>query len=317
MTNPVTIVFGPTGNVGSAAALRAHELGSKVILALRDTQKAIPGLSPKQEAEGAFERVQADLTDPKTIEAAVQKTRATNAFIYFAHTTTDHMRSTIEALKMGGITFVVFLGTLAVQGDRRNISPAEWIPYVHAQVELNLEEVFGPAGYVAIRPAFFASNASFWKTGIVQGSVEVAYPDALVDWISPEDIGKVAGTVLVRGIEATKGTDDPNVVFLLGPKLVSLRDGLAIIGKVLGKHIEVVEVGEDEGSEAMVSNGVPAAAVPTIMKALAERAGGGEPIGIYAGQAYTDSVENVTRYAGRATSLEEWAEKNKASLQSP
>ena len=36
------IVFGPTGNIGSVAAVTAQEKGAKVYLAMRDPKKTIP-----------------------------------------------------------------------------------------------------------------------------------------------------------------------------------------------------------------------------------------------------------------------------------
>jgi hypothetical protein len=66
------------------------------------------------------------------------------------------MRSSIEALKLAGIEFVIFLSSVAVQGDIRTIPASKIIPWAHAQVEINLEEVFGPTGFVVARPAFFA-----------------------------------------------------------------------------------------------------------------------------------------------------------------
>lgn len=103
MACTTAIIFGPTGHVGSAAARTAQQLGAEVVLALRDTRKPVPGLTLEQEKAGGFKRVQADLTKPETVNAAVQMTGAKRAFIYLAYDTTDHMTHTIEALKISGI----------------------------------------------------------------------------------------------------------------------------------------------------------------------------------------------------------------------
>lgn len=78
------LVFGPTGNVGSIVACTAQQQGAKVFLAMRDTGKPIPSLSALQESDGGFERVQADLMDPVSVRSAVEKTKATAAFVYLA-----------------------------------------------------------------------------------------------------------------------------------------------------------------------------------------------------------------------------------------
>lgn len=106
------IIFGPTGNVGSVAALTAAQLGAKVVLAMRDTQKAIPDLNADEEISGSFERVQADLTQPETVISAVNKTQAKSAFIYLNFGMPDGMKATIQALKSSGIEFVVFFEQL-------------------------------------------------------------------------------------------------------------------------------------------------------------------------------------------------------------
>ena len=99
-----TIIFGPTGHVGSATARAAQQHGAKVFLAMRNPEKRIPHLSVEQEQAAGFERIQADLTKPDTIRAAVTKTGAKHAFIYTVFSTADNMRSSIEALKSAGIS---------------------------------------------------------------------------------------------------------------------------------------------------------------------------------------------------------------------
>ncbi|KAJ5169037.1 uncharacterized protein N7482_004631 [Penicillium canariense] len=311
MTSTKTIIFGPTGHVGSATARTAHQLGAKVVLAMRDVEKPIPGLNSYQENSGGFIRVQADLTKPETVRAAVSATGAKHAFIYIAHGTTDHMRQTIEALKASGIVFVVFLSSFGVQGDARSIPPTDIIAYVHAQVENNLEDVFGTDGYIALRPAFFNTNALWWASMIREGEVRAAYPDGKFDWISPGDIGSVAGSLLVKGIQATEGAEERNVIPLCGPKLVSLRDAMAIFGKALGKDIKVTEVDEDEGVKIMIQNGVPDFVAGPLVKSLGTGDNSEDGSGRFYGDAYKKASANLRKYAGQVTSLEEWAEANK------
>lgn len=312
MTSPTVIIFGPTGHVGSAAACHAQQLGARVILALRDPLKPIPGLSPDEEKARGFQRVQADLTSPESVKAAVRSTGAKHAFIYFVFGAKDHMRATIEALKDAGIEFVVFLSSIAVQGNIREIAPASFIAYAHAQVEIGLDEVFGPRGYLAIRPGYFNTNASWWAGMIREGEVKIAYPDARLDWIAPEDIGRVAGTLVVRGIgiQATEGDQESrNSIPLCGPKLVSQRDAVGVFGRAVGKDVKVTELGEEEGVKVMLELGVPEfVAGPLVSGLRASSNGDGGPIPL---EMFEKASGNVLKYAGRATSLEEWAEANK------
>ena len=194
------IVFGPTGAVGSSAARTAHALGAHVVLAMRDTSKSIPGLSSSEESSGNYSRYTADLTDAASVSAVVQKTDSKHAFIYHTEPDSDGMLSTITALQKGGIELVVFLSSFSIQGPIREVPEKDAIPWVHARVEVNLENVFGQGNYVAVRPGSFASNNLQYLEGIKKGEVSVWKPDATVDCITPEDIGQVAGTVLVKGV---------------------------------------------------------------------------------------------------------------------
>ena len=183
------------------AAQTAAEHGAKVALAMRDPNKAIPGLTKEKEESGSFTRIQADLLNPDTVAEAVKSSGAKRAFIYLAHGGSDHMKATIEAMKAAGIEFVVFLSSFTVHTDKplRDIPPSDIIDYIHAQVEANLDDVFGPEHYVAVRPGAFATNLLRDKKGILAGEVPLYGGQWKQDWTSAVDMGRVSGTILVNG----------------------------------------------------------------------------------------------------------------------
>lgn len=304
MSSNTVIVFGPTGNIASVAARTAHEQGAKVFLAMRDTQKPIPGLSQEQEKQGGFERVQADLTQPDTVAAAVKQAGAKRAFTYLAPQSPDHMRSTLEALKSSGIEFVVFLSSYTIRVEPEKVPPNEIIPYLHAQVEVNLEELFGPKNYVAVRPGSFATNSTWWNAGISAGEVKLYCPDAKFDNITPLDMGRVSGTILAKGQQ-----DGQKIVYLLGPELLSQRDAVTTIAKSLGKDIKVTPVGEEEGVELYKASGMP----EPLAKYIVERLGAASESNNASDQSwYEAAVSNIQKYSGQAgTKLQEWVEGNK------
>jgi uncharacterized protein YbjT (DUF2867 family) len=302
------IVFGATGDVGSAAARTAHSHGAKVFLALRDISKPVPGLTVTEERNAGYERVQADLTQPDTVRTAVLKTGATHAFIYAAlGASSDHLLSTAEALKAGGIELVVLLSSFTVQGDIRAIPQSDFIGYAHAQVELSLETVFGPRGYVTIRPAFFASNSRWWQKQIVEDEeVKWAFPDLKLDYISPDDIGAVCGTILAG---AFKGEHETSV-FLCGPETdLSVADAIEIIGRVINKPVKLTKVSTDENIQVMVEkSGIPEPLARILTDGFAHE---NENQGMM--RAETPEIRaNIERYLGRpATRFSEWMERNK------
>ena len=309
------IVFGPTGAVGSAAARTAQQLGTTVYLAMRNPTKSIPGLSAEKESEGGFKRVQADFSQPDTISTAVAQSKAKHAFIYTDLTSSDHMRASFTALKEAGIEFVVLLSSFGIQEDVRNVSPEDHIAYVHAQTEISLEEIFGATGYVAVRPAFYASNTLWWKAPILSGHVKLAWPAAAFDWISPEDIGGVCGTILARRAQGTDLSLAEPYVNLVGAEKMGVGDAVKTIGKGLGNEINVTEVDENVALDSLVNeSGLPEPIARAVLGMCRSAANG---------QSFMDSprhgpaVGNIEKYLGRpATRLHEWVEANREKFSS-
>ncbi|EXJ95661.1 hypothetical protein A1O1_00783 [Capronia coronata CBS 617.96] len=306
MAAPKVIVFGPSGAVGSATARAAHELGAKVVLAMRDAKKPIPGLDEAKVKDGSFERVQADLLSPDTVRDAVSSTQATRAFIYIAHRSSDNMKSTIQALKSAGIDLVVLLSSFTIQGEPEDVKSTEVIPYLHAQVEISLKEVFGPGGYVAARPGSFASNTTQYKAGFESGLVKIFTPDATVDAIAQEDIGRACGTVLVKG-----PLDENTAMYLYGPQLISQADCVKTLAKVLGKSPTIETMEREEAYKNFTEQRHwPAPLAEYMIKQLgfidpARSLVFGYPVG-------AEQLSSVEKYTGKkAITFEEWADQNK------
>lgn len=306
MTSQKVIVFGPTGAVGSAAARTAAGLGAKVVLAMRDIEKPIPGLQAAEESQGGFERVCADLSKPKTVGDAVKATGAKHAFIYCVRNTPDNMKSTIEALKSAGVELVVFLSSFTVRGELEVIPPNEIIPYMHARVEINLRAVYGADGFVAARPGSFASNTVQFKTGLEQGEVKIYKPDATVDYIVPEDIGRVCGTVLAKGPQ-----DEQRAIYLYGPELRSQGDCVRILAEALGKNSTIHSADEQEARKLFVEErGIPAPVAEFMIHQLNKPHTGHSQVFGY--QVDEEHLSNIQKYSGtKAMTFEEWAKQNK------
>ncbi|KAK3361837.1 hypothetical protein B0T24DRAFT_584373 [Lasiosphaeria ovina] len=313
MSSPKVIVFGATGTIGPFAARTAQEQGAKVYLALRDTEKPIPGFSAADEAAAGFERVYADLTNPETLRAAVAQTGATRAFVYMTFGTADHQRAGFEAMRAAGIDFVVYLSNYAIsaapQGPAaRAIPPSLPLAYAHAQVEIAIEDVFGPAGFVALRPTFFARNVLPWfkKTAPTEAGgvhIHLPYPEAVWDFIAPEDIGRVGGIVLANGPAAYTG---PSAITLSGPRLFSQEEAVAVVGKVLGKDIAVTGLRDQEALDYFVAGGRPAFLAKGFVEMFST------PFN-YSG--HQEAAANVEKYGGRAsTTFDQWVEDHRSEF---
>ncbi|KAK1753894.1 hypothetical protein QBC47DRAFT_423738 [Echria macrotheca] len=306
-----TIIFGPTGNVASSLALSAanHPSLQPLVLAMRDPSKPIPHLPPSLESSSDMRRIRADLSDPSSVLSAVRSSSAKRAFLYLARDSTDHMRGTIEALRAGGVEFVVYLSSAGVHDA---VDEADPVRYRHAVVERNLREVFGPEGYVAMRPGMFASNAvMWWKGGIAKGEVRLYAGDFRADWIAPGDIGAVAAAVLARGGLEGGGC----VLDLLGPEDMSFRDVIKVLAKVAGKDVRIVDADAGEGIKEFMALGLPEPVAAHVIQFLGEGLEKGGVKVMLQDVVYEAAVANVERYKGKpAMRFAEWAEENRGDI---
>ncbi|KAK5655528.1 hypothetical protein OQA88_5459 [Cercophora sp. LCS_1] len=315
------IVFGPTGHVGSAVAQGAHSYGaSKVVLAMRDPSKPIPGLTPDAEAARLFQRVRADLSDPASVAAAVATTGATRAFLYLLYGSPDHMRGVIDALHASRIQFVVFLSTSTLTSGTDLVATSaqtDPIAWAHAQVELNLRAVFGPKGFAAVRAAFFATNALAWRSELSSGEIGMIMPDLPVDWITQDDMGKVCAAILGAG--SVKDGDE-EAVWMVGPQKVSMRDGAVAIARAAFPEYGELKVKRntaDEEVEAEVARGMP----PHIARYVADSLTKLKDMGkteldwMPRGDAWEAAAAAVERYTGeQPMTLPQWIEKYKGEF---
>lgn len=300
------IIFGPTGQVGSVAARTAAEHGAKVWLAMRDTNKSIPGL--KEDQASGFHRIQADLQQPETVSHAIKTSGAKRAFIYLVHGASDHLKGAITAMKAGGVESVVFLSSFTILRDKglREIASSDMIPHAHAQVEANLDDVFGSDNYVAVRPGCFITNLLSEKDGIAANKVSLYGGTFEQDNITPGDIGRVVGSILVHGPR-----NGQKKVYLYGPEILSTHDSIAKIGKVLGKDLAITTLGPKEGYDRYISLGMP----PPYARYMVETLSGKGPDKGHGERFpnYEEGVSNVELYTGKpAQSLEDWVRENEA-----
>ncbi|RYP27841.1 hypothetical protein DL767_007489 [Monosporascus sp. MG133] len=314
------LVFGVTGEVGSAVALEAHARGARVTLALRDVSKPNEWISPEQERAAGLQRITADLTDPAAVTRAVHQTGAQAAFIY-AVRSSDMMRGAITALRDAGIQYVVFLSTSQVKNagatkdDIRSIERDHFIPWQHAQVEIGLEELGLP--HTALRVGFFASNPMriYLDRSVEPKQVHLLAPEVPHDPIDPADIGRVAGAVLVNprlyasGYPATNGsTPLKDVVYLSGPALLSQSEQWDIINRELaaaGKpQVTVIHITVEQYLKNLAALNVPDMVAKSLAKSMVETRA------LYAAEDYEKQMGNVELLTGRkATSFEDFVKR--------
>ncbi|KAF5680284.1 hypothetical protein FDENT_8487 [Fusarium denticulatum] len=311
MSSVKAIIFGATGAVGRAAALEAQSRCAQVTLAMRNTKKPIPGFSPDLEKKLGFTRVQADLSDPKSIERAVSESGATVAFSYILFEAEDGLLETYKAMKRAGITHVVLLSSFCVTengGAKASSEAEEILAIVHGKAELALAE--SGIAYTVIRPAYFASNIQMledWDE-VKSGQLELAHPDAPFDYLAPEDVGTLAGA----RVAATPPPAEL-IISQCGPELLSQHAAWKIVSEGLGMDINIKEINSDEHREKLRSRGFPEPMVKSAVERLSDLAR--DPASLYEPETYKEASLNFRKFTGRQpTTFKAWVDKHREEL---
>jgi len=293
------IVFGPTGDVGGAAALEAGKRGAKVWLAMRDTNKVVPGITDEQERDGKYVRVKADLSDPETVKQAVQLSRAKAAYVYLIHVPAG-IKGAFQAMKEAGVEYVVFLSSYTIKEGAtiREITPEAMIPYVHAQGEIALEDI--SMAHTTLRAGDFASNPFKLSMNTSKTPYELyAFSEGkrTVDMIVPMDIGRVAGAVLVD----RPSISSKEVIYLYGPTLMSELEMCKTLKDVFSKSVKVVQQTPEEWTERVKTAGAPPPVIQYLLWAYEHG------LELYSGSIPSRGAANIKRYSGyEPTSFEDF-----------
>ncbi|KAF7309848.1 NmrA domain-containing protein [Mycena indigotica] len=306
------IVFGPTGTVGGLVALEAHKRGANAWLAMRDTSKAIHEIPADVEKGGKFDRIQADLNDPVSVAKAINTSGAKAAYLYLIHNSPDSSYASLKAMRDAGVEYIVFLSSysLKVEGKQlRAVSPQEPIPYAHARVEINIEDLGFPC-FTVLRPAWFASNhiKQYLDTSVKPPKANVVVEGAIFDNIAPEDIGAVGGTVLVERPQPDGGKE---TIYLCGPELHTAKQSWELIKLTTGRaDIDTSSPNPEQFVQNLASKGIPSVLAEYLLGILEEaKQGMREP-------EYRIGVENITKYSGKApTSFVDYLVAHKAEWQ--
>lgn len=282
------IVFGPTGAVGSNVAMEASKRGANVWLAMRDTKKSIN----KELDNDKHNRVQADLEDPVSITKAIEKSGAKAAFFYLAHHSQDGMKAVIQAMKDAGVVYAVFLSSYTIREMEsiRDVTSDRIIPYIHARVEISLEDV--GLAHTALRPGNFATNGpTMWmnknKTPYEGLSLQPGRP---YDGIVPGDIGKVGGAVLVD----RPSSSDKEVIYVFGPETITYREMWKTVQAASDKEIKVLELDDEGKRQWMKEKGAP----PPIADYLVRQEDANDGDTYYPKKFFEPENVSVKKYAG-------------------
>jgi uncharacterized protein YbjT (DUF2867 family) len=225
---PPVLVIGATGRVGRAVVDLLIEAGVRV-RALTHRSETAATLPANVEA------VAGDLTVPESLDAGLEGVEVV-FLVWSAPPTT--VPEVVERLA-AHVRRVVFLSA-----PHRTPHPFFQQPNPMATLYAEIERRIAASGLEStiVRPGMLASNALFWWAPAIRagGVVRWPYGDAETAPVDDRDVAAVAARALYEGGHA--GGD----YVLTGPESLSQVEQVRIIGDVLGRRVEFVELSPDE-----------------------------------------------------------------------
>ncbi|MGW1992122.1 NAD(P)H-binding protein [Embleya sp. NPDC001921] len=274
------LITGARGRVGRAIIDRLHSAGH--------TLRAASANPAELSVPAGVEVAELVLDRPETFEAALRGVR--QVFLYPEPAGIDAL---IKAARAAGVEHVVLLSSSSVLNPDAENDPL-------ASHSLRVERALADSdlGCTFLRPDAFASNALGWAYFIGRAMpIQLAYPDARIAPIHPEDIADIA-------VEALTGDSlTGRRVTLTGSESLSFREQLAVLAGTIGRAIPVERITRAEAEQQM-GHHMPAPMVSSLLD-LWEAADHGPA-------AIADTTESLL---GRpARTFEQWARENAAAF---
>jgi uncharacterized protein YbjT (DUF2867 family) len=223
------VIAGVSGNTGSIVANALLEQGKKVRVIVRDAKKG-----EVWKARGAEVAV-ASVEDEDALTRALEG--ATGAYLLSppdmgSQDFIGEKRVTVEtiarAVERSRVSHVVFLSSIGAQHEA-GTGPIRTLHFGEQRLAKT------PAKTTFIRAAYFLDNWASVLGAAAQGKLPTFLPpDLVVPMVSTKDIGLVAARALLE-----PPTGKSEIIELSGPRDYSSREIAGVLGKIVGKPIEV------------------------------------------------------------------------------
>ena len=275
------LVTGATGNVGGEVVSLLLARGEKVRVFTRQPEKLGSWSANVDVAVGDFD-------NPESLTRAMDGVRG--VFLMSQGPDSKSFQRVVQAIKAGGGNRVVFLSSVLASQPECDLGR------LHLEKEAAIREA-GLDGKF-LRATGFMTNSYQWIGTIKeQGKVYNALGEAKFPAIAGEDIAAVA----VRAL--TDPALDSEVFELTGGELISVPEEVKILGKVLGRELECVEIPLEVAIQNMIRSGLPQKIAEGVGQSLGSVRNG-------RAAAVVDTVEKVTGQA--PMTYQAWARKHAA-----
>jgi uncharacterized protein YbjT (DUF2867 family) len=277
------LITGARGAVGQSVIAGLHAAGVPVRAASADPARLTvpPGV----------EVAELRLDAPETNETALDGVRQV-----FLYPEPAGIAAFVKSAQAAGVEHVVLLSSSSVLGPGAETDP---LASHHLLVERALADSSLTCTF--LRPGAFATNALSWAHQIGHDlPIEHAYPDAGVAPIHPADIADVAVEALIGN--RVRG----RTVTLTGPQVLTFREQLAVLARVIGRDIPVVTISH-AAAEEQLGRVMPAPLVGSLLAFWAAASREPDPV--------ADTTLSVLGTPART--FEQWAHDNAGAFTAP
>ena len=247
------LITGGTGTVGSQVVAQLSNSGAQFRVMARNPEDS---RLPRQ-----VEVVRGDLTRPETLDACLDDVD-TVFLLWVAPPAT--VAPVLERIAKR-VRRIVFLSA-----PLKTPHPLFQQPNPGRDLSAKIESLIEASGlqWTFLRPGMFAANATVWWGPQIRAGNVVRWPYLEVPTapIDPRDIAAVA----VRAL-----TEDSHVgaeYVMTGPESLSQREQVSIIGKALGRTLQIEEISPEEAQRELLTI-MPAPVIKMLMDAWAAASG--------------------------------------------
>ncbi|WP_405591299.1 NAD(P)H-binding protein [Streptomyces sp. NBC_01092] len=279
------LVTGATGTIGSDVVRQLAARGEKVRALTRDPAAA--------RVPSGVEAVPGHPRDRDSVRAAMAGVEAAFLVGVFGPDDAEHDRGLVEAARAAGVPRILKLSSIGT-GDPRLAGFGTWhLPGEEAVRASGLE-------WTLLRPSSFASNTTAWAEAVRAGT---AAPNLMGDGaqgvVDPRDVSEVAVSALLDPRHAGR------TYTLTGPETISAGDQAAVLGEILGRPVELLQLTADQRREQLLGAGLGAAYADSLVASARFIEEGGNAV----------VTEDVPQVLGRpARSFREWALDHRAAF---
>lgn len=275
-----TLITGARGKVGQAVIARLHSAGLPV--------RAASAEPAALTVPAGVESCELVLDRPETFAAALRGVRQV-----FLYPQPAGIYELVAAAEAAGVEHVVLLSSSSVLGPDAENDPL-------ASHSLKVERALAASTLTCtfLRPDAFASNSLGWAWPIGRSMpVQLAYPDAHIAPIHPEDIADIAFEALTG--DSLTGRH----ITLTGAESLTFRRQLQVLADAIGREVPVEHVTRAEAEQQMGAH-MPAHMVASLLD-LWEAANHGQ----------ASIAETTETLLGRpARTYRQWAHENSAAF---